>query len=377
MRSKIFLFICVLVGVVTSSFAISFPSGFSYVDQTYGDFNGDIYHDGVDLPGSVDQVVRSPISSGTVVHLNPYSNYKGYVCVKDFSTSKIWVFGHIQPDAQLAEGSTVYANTVLGALQRFPNDPLKPVYAHLHVALTVNDNKDCSYTGAEDPLRYFSPISSQTLALSAADIVPVPDKITANTAAELETKFPVISGNKTIYNDVDLIVHGRDSVNGGNRSGVYRIDYSVEDNLTGSLILSSTPFVMRGDMAPKSNTLTQSYLSPPTLDPEDGSETDWQNYYNVTNSGAQDSDQVMVYSNIQENSWKTNKYPDSEYMVKVRTYAYPPSTNTIEAERLVMVDNFRPYIEQVAIADALDLENPVYSHAIEGFRAWGGDYKVI
>ena len=375
MKNKIFLSVWLIAGVFSQSFALSFPDMFNQVDQTYGDFDAKIYHDGIDLPGSSSQTVKSPISSGTVVWFNYISLDQGYVCVKDWNTSKVWVFGHIQPDEQLNRDSPVDTNTVLGVLQRFPGvypgESAKPEYNHLHIALSVHDDRLCAYTGAEDPLGYFSPISSQTLILDASDIIPVPNKITANTAAELETKFPVISGNKTIYNDVDLIVHGRDNVNGGNRSGVYRIDYSIHDNLTGSLILSSTPFIMRGDMDPKNKTLTKSYLSPPTLDPEDGTETDWQNYYNVTNSGAQDPDQVTVYSNIQENSWKTKKYPDSEYMVIAKTYAYPPATDTTEAWRLVMVDNYRPYVATVTISAVDDLENPVYS------REWATSGSVI
>jgi len=107
-------------------------------------------------------------------------------------------------------------------------------------------------------------------------------------------------------------------------------------------------------MYPPDYRLKLTYLSPPTLDPGNGTETDWQNYYNVTNSGDMSESSVQMYLNTVENSWKTDEYPDGTYKVKVKTYAYPPLDSAFSfAERLVVTNNFRPYVERVEIFDSL------------------------
>ncbi|MDO8805229.1 MAG: IPT/TIG domain-containing protein [Elusimicrobiota bacterium] len=126
-------------------------------------------------------------------------------------------------------------------------------------------------------------------------------------------------------------------------------------------------------MDPSSGTLKTTYLSPPTSDPEDGTETDWQNYYNVTNTGPQNAANVQIYSNVVENSWKTTNYPDALYKVKVKTYAYPtvenPTPASTEAVRVVGTDNYRPYVEQVELWNSQ--ENTVY------LRKWAPEGTVL
>ncbi|MHB0997331.1 MAG: hypothetical protein ACYC2I_13255, partial [Elusimicrobiales bacterium] len=104
-------------------------------------------------------------------------------------------------------------------------------------------------------------------------------------------------------------------------------------------------------MNPPSLTLTTTYASPPTDDLEDGTEIDWQNYYNVTNVGQQAAAAVQFDSNVVENSWKTADYADTIYRVKVKAYAYPAGTPPapVEAVRNVAVDNYRPYAQEVQL----------------------------
>lgn len=59
---------------------------------------------------------------------------------------------------------------------------------------------------------------------------------------------------------------------------------------------------MYGPMNPSSGALKLTYLCPHTSDPEDVTETDWQNYYNITNMGALSGTAVQMDSNIKENS---------------------------------------------------------------------------
>lgn len=137
MRNKLFLIISSLLfhGAFPIK-ALEFPFSSKVVDQTYGDHNKTMYHEGIDMPGeAAAQTVKSIISSGIVVGMDPFSKIKGYVCVKDLKTQKIWVFGHIKPDSSL-KYTFVDTTTVLGTLQRYPEDLTKPEYYHLHVALT-------------------------------------------------------------------------------------------------------------------------------------------------------------------------------------------------------------------------------------------------
>ncbi|MDP2865094.1 MAG: hypothetical protein Q8O90_02510, partial [Elusimicrobiota bacterium] len=144
----------------------------------------------------------------------------------------------------------------------YPNDT---PYPHLHISVTINHTeKYCRNGGAEDPLPYFSPV---TQTLTPADIFFTIDKATAANETELEGKFPSTGGDKTIFGDVDVIAHARNNVNGGNRSGVYKIDYAVVDYLAKTIISTNTPFAMYGQMFPPSDTLKVTYLAPPTSDP--------------------------------------------------------------------------------------------------------------
>lgn len=225
MKNRISL-LALLLGLANPAcFALDLPVGLFQTDQTYGDFNGSIYHDGIDLPSGSTKTIISPISSGTVVDTYPWSANAGWVCVRDLNTSKIWVFGHIDPNPLLITNAFIDATTILGVLQPFPSLNSTYRYDHLHIALTINEKK-CNRTGSEDPLSYFSPVT-QSLTLNTTDIILVPDQFTAATAALLESKFPEAVGVKGVYGDVDLIVHGRNNVNGGNRSGVYQIDWQI------------------------------------------------------------------------------------------------------------------------------------------------------
>lgn len=350
MKSRIFLFACIVGGFAPLVFASglrNFPYGFNTVDQTYGDYNEGKYHDGIDLPGAaVGQEVKSPIS-GTVINYFISKPGKWGVCVREKDTQILWAFGHIEPRDMLFRGDPVVAgDTVLGKLQKFPPESSFS-YPHLHVSI-AQSVKYCADGNAEDPLPYFSPVVQ---ALTPADIFFAIDKATAANEMELENKFPSTGGDKTIFGDVDVIAHARNNINGGNRSGVHKIDYAIVDYLSRILISSGTPFAMYGPMNAASDTLKQTYLSPPTSDPEDGTETDWQNYYNITNLGSLSGTAVQLDSNIKENSWKTDDYPDSRYSVQVRTYAYPAAGAPApsEAERLVVTDNTRPYVKQVEV----------------------------
>ena len=367
----ILLFLFVFWFYPHQALALAFPFGeSSKVNQSYGDFNGssdtdteaDMYHDGIDLPGALAQPVFSPIS-GEVIRSTDVK-FIGYVCVRELLTGKIWAFGHITPESDLS--TTVVAGvTQLGMVQNFPSDQSKARYYHLHIGIAATE-KYCNRGVEEDPLQYFSPVS-QTLSLSPDDIFFTVDKVTAANETDLENKFPKVDGNKIVYGDVDVIVHGRNNINDGNRSGVYRIDYSIENSTSGVLISSNTPFIMNGSMLnPADYSLKLQYLAPPTSDPEDGTETDWQNYYNVTNSGGQLPNEIVTNSNIVENSWKTTKYPDAKYTINVKTYSYPiktaPVPVTVESSRNVIVDNFRPYLESVSIISSDDEKDEKYSH---------------
>ena len=354
MRNK-FLGLAFLVAQVSPCLALmSVPAGFLQIDQTYGDFNKSSYHDGIDLPGAASQFVVSPISSGVVVdYNNNVSGSNGFVCVKDYSDSKIWVFGHILMTTDTFRGNLVSTSTILGTIQRYPDDKTLREYSHLHIGIAA-DSRVCAYPGAEDPLQHFFP-ATQALTLSDMDIIPVPDKSTASTAGILESmfsEFPVEGVSYTgVYGDVDIIVHAQNNVNGGNRSGVYQLDWSLIDGINSTVLFSSRPFSMQGTMDPNSGTRETTYLVPPTSDPEDGSETDWQNYYNVSNVGQQAAYAVQFDSNVVENSWKTADYPDTKYRVKVTAYAYPAGTPPapVEAVRLVAVDNYRPHAQEVEL----------------------------
>ena len=352
MRTKVLVLVSFVSAFISPCFALSIPEGLSKVDQVYGDFDKSIYHDGFDLPGELAQTVISPISSGVVLgYNNDILGDSGYVCVRDYITSKIFVFGHIQPTTSTFRGDFVSTATILGALQRFPESYTKPEYCHLHIAIAAN-SRECFITGAEDPLPHFSPVT-QALTLNASDIIPVPDKSTAATAGILEnmfSEFPVQGVEYTgIYGDVDIIVHAQNNVNGGNRSGVYQLDWSLIDGINETILFSGRPFSMYGVMIPTNTSRTTTYLSPPTRDPQDGSEDDWQNYYNVTNVGQQLAAEVQFDSNVEENSWKTADYPDTVYQVKVIAYPYPAGTPPapVEAVRNVAVDNYRPYAQEV------------------------------
>lgn len=351
-----FLLISFLIFLSSSGFALyDFPADFIKVNQTYGDYNGGWYHEGVDLPNPVDKEVRSPIPFGILIEKDNKRASKGYVCIQDTETLKIFAFGHIEPTSNIlntATGTIIPQNTLLGVLQVFPDpisSPNDTLYSHLHISVTINTGKACANGGAEDPLPYFSPV---TQTLTPADIFFTVDKATAANEVNLENKFPVTPGPKTVFGDVDVIVHARNNVNGGNRSGVYKIDWAIADYLVGGTIISSaTPFVMRDQMSPLGGWIEDAYLSPPTSDPADGTETDWQNYYNITNSGQKDAAIVKMYSNVEENSWKTAARPDSKYSVQVRTYAYPAAgaPAPAESERMVITDNTRPYVKQMEV----------------------------
>ena len=315
MRNNIPLVICLLAVFSSYSIALNLPDGFNKVDQTYGDFDGangatevpDIYHDGIDLPGSLSQTVISPISSGTVVRVYPYTKGKGYICVEDLNTLKMWTFGHIIPDSRLIETSFVDTTTVLGVLHRYPSDENYKEYNHLHVVRGEDSYFSCNNGGSEDPLQYFTDsISSQALSLDPSGIMftHFVDSAAADRSS-LESKFPATAptGEKIIYGDTDIIVFGRNSVNGGNKSGFYRIDYMIQNSLGETPVPARTAFVMGGEMDPSSSLLHTTYLAPPTSDPEDGL-VDWDNYYNITNSGPA-LENVQLYSNTQTHAWQT------------------------------------------------------------------------
>ncbi|HBA59996.1 MAG TPA: hypothetical protein DCZ92_04085, partial [Elusimicrobia bacterium] len=230
--------------------------------------------------------------------------------------------------------------------------------------------------------------------------------------SSLESKFPATAptGEKIIYGDTDIIVFGRNSVNGGNKSGFYRIDYMIQNSLGETPVPARTAFVMGGEMDPSSSLLHTTYLAPPTSDPEDGL-VDWDNYYNITNSGPA-LENVQLYSNTQTHAWQTKvlygvvddvamstsaptgagglpaallnhnpdgsttytpKYPDGKYKVLVKAYSYPlvnvPSVSTSWVWRDVIVDNARPYLERLEVIGPDD--EPKYVHQ------WGFDGATL
>src|SRR3989339_669501 len=113
MRTKVLVLVSFVSAFISPCFALSIPEGLSKVDQVYGDFDKSIYHDGFDLPGELAQTVISPISSGVVLgYNNDILGDSGYVCVRDYITSKIFVFGHIQPTTSTFRGDFVSTATI-------------------------------------------------------------------------------------------------------------------------------------------------------------------------------------------------------------------------------------------------------------------------
>ena len=382
MKNKLSFLVFSVFILSSPAIALNIPTGFGQVDQTYGDYDGTIgYHDGIDLPGISSQTVQAHVG-GLVVYAESGRGYNNYVCVKDAATQKIWLFGHIDPAVGVVKNSTVTVGAVVGTLH--PNAD----YTHLHLGISPYEGASAVYCGkgeAEDPLQYLSPIT-QSLSLTSGDIMFTPDDATVANRTALEAQYPTASsGLKIVYGDTDIVVFGRDNVNGGNKSGVYRIDYRVENNDGATVVSERTPFVMGGSMDRGDSSISLTYLAPPTQ--ENGTSTDWDNYYDITNSknvlGA-----TLLYGNIQQHAWQTQvrydqndndavllpngntggdaaasvnhdvngqdypKYPDGLYKIKAKTYAYPPSSATAEAERLVVVDNFRPFLEHTDIKNS-------------------------
>ena len=105
---RLFL-VFILLSAKPAAAALDFPLGTAAkVNQTYGDFNSVLYHDGIDL-GISSQPVISPIS-GTIVKITPsWVDFFGHVCVKESTTGRIWAFGHIWPESNLVSTSTIIA----------------------------------------------------------------------------------------------------------------------------------------------------------------------------------------------------------------------------------------------------------------------------
>ena len=356
MRNNIFLLLFLSVqGLPACAIGLGLPIGFSQVDQTYGDFSGGpVYHDGIDLPGVSSQTVYSPVYGHvSYVEDSPWKpDYAKYICITTTDTQKTWAFGHLIPASGLVNGSTVPVGEILGTLV------YNSFYTHMHVGITpYADTYLCGKGIEEDPLRHFLAVT-QVLTLEETDIIPVPDKFRTTVVSELDTRFPPVPvGTETfkgVYGDIDLIVHARNNVNNGNRSGVHRIDYGIEYYHGGMAVQWRTPFVMKDLMYRGREDLSvlETYLSPPTND--NGTDLDWDNYYTITNSSGTFGESVHMYSNIEEASWRTSDYPDTTYKVRVKTYDYPTIDNgyissTKEASRGVVLDNYRPHAQEVEL----------------------------
>ena len=357
MQIRLIFFVLVLL-LPSKAFAYNLPAGFEKIDQAYGAYNNSEYHDGIDLLGNTSgQYVVSAIQNGIFVFASSPGSLdpNDYVCIQDSFTQKIYAFGHIKPVvaiSTLSYGDIVPQGAIIGELQNFPATKTSARYPHLHVSVSQYYGPWCANGGAEDPLPHFLP-ATQALTLNTTNIIPVPDLFTSTSTQVLEDKFqefPVQGVNYTgVYGNVDVIVHARNNINGGNRSGVYQLDWSLIDGINNTVLFSGRPFSMKGMILDPLQKLTTTYLSPPTRDLEDGSEDDWQNYYNVTNVGQQLAADVQFDSNVEENSWKTADYPDTIYQVKVKAYPYPAGTPPapVEAVRNVAVDNYRPYAQEV------------------------------
>src|SRR3989339_987911 len=213
------LFLAIPYNLIAAVFPLSDTT---QIDQTYGDYNGAFYgyHDGVDFFMAGTDTVRSPVSG--VVHKiynSFFDEYNNYIAISTNSKIDFWCVGHTIPKDNLQEGSPISAGDVIGTVVSAAVSP--GGYRHVHIGRAFSSTQP--YKGElEDPLHYFSPIT-QSLGLQSNDIMFT--MFTASAALDrptLEAKFPKApNGDKIIHDDTDIIVFGRNNVNGGNKSGVY------------------------------------------------------------------------------------------------------------------------------------------------------------